>query len=109
MVKKVAVIGFSFLLPQQTNQKNYWDKLLAGLDLVTHVAPDRWSFDTYLHPSKQNPGTSYTMAAGSLGDISQFGAQFFGISPREAELMDPQQRVLLHLAWEAIEHAGIAP
>ncbi|MEZ2625120.1 SDR family NAD(P)-dependent oxidoreductase [Paenalcaligenes hominis] len=109
MVKKVAVIGFSFRLPQQTNQKNYWDKLLAGLDLVTHVAPDRWSFDTYLHPSKQNPGTSYTMAAGSLGDISQFDAQFFGISPREAELMDPQQRVLLHLAWEAIEHAGIAP
>jgi len=109
MVKKVAVIGFSFRLPQQTNQDNYWDKLLSGLDLVTQVASDRWSFDTYLHPSKQNPGTSYTMAAGSLGDISQFDAPFFGISPREAELMDPQQRVLLHLAWEAIEHAGIAP
>ena len=109
MLKKVAVIGFSFRLPQQTNKNNYWDKLISGLDLVTEVDSTRWSFDTYLHPSKQNPGTSYTMAAGSLGDISLFDAQFFGISPREAELMDPQQRVLMHLAWEAIEHAGIKP
>ena len=109
MVKKVAVIGFSFRLPQQTTKNNYWDKLISGLDLVTEVDAKRWSFDTYLHPSKQNPGTSYTMAAGSLGDISLFDAQFFGISPREAELMDPQQRMLMHLAWEAIEQAGIKP
>ena len=109
MVKKVAVIGFSFRLPLETNKNNYWDKLISGLDLVTEVDSSRWSFDTYLHPNKQHPGTSYTMAAGSLGDISLFDAQFFGISPREAEIMDPQQRILLHLAWEAIEDAGIKP
>lgn len=109
MVKKVAVIGFSFRLPSHTNKQNYWEKLQSGLNLVTKVDSDRWDFDTFLHPNKQNPGTTYTFAAGSLGDVSQFDAQFFGISPREAQLMDPQQRQLLHLAWEAIEDAGIPP
>lgn len=109
MVKKVAVIGFSFRLPSHTNKQNYWEKLQNGLDLVTEADTGRWGVDTYLHPNKQNPGTTYTFAAGSLGDISQFDAQFFGISPREAHLMDPQQRHLLHLAWEAIEDAGIPP
>ena len=62
-----------------------------------------------LHPLKSSPGTSYTFAAGSLGDIAGFDAAFFGISPREAVQMDPQQRILLELAWEACEDAGIPP
>lgn len=109
MIKKIAIIGCSFRLPANTNKNNYWQALLSGQDLVTEVDSKRWSFDSYLHPNKQHPGTSYTFAAGSIGDVSQFDAQFFGISPREAELMDPQQRQLLMLAWEAIEDSGITP
>src|SRR5690606_16972657 len=56
-----------------------------------------------------HPGTTYTKAAGSLGEVSGFDADFFGISPREAALMDPQQRVLMELCWEAIENAGLKP
>ncbi|WP_269900161.1 type I polyketide synthase [Paenalcaligenes faecalis] len=109
MVKKVAIIGCSFRLPNNTNKNNYWQRVNGGEDLVTQVESNRWSFDTYLHPSKSHPGTSYTFAAGSLGDVSLFDPAFFGISPREAALMDPQQRHLLKLSWEAIEDAGIAP
>src|SRR6202011_2197561 len=58
---------------------------------------------------KAEPGTSYTFAAGSIGDVAGFDAGFFGISPREAEQMDPQQRVLLEMTWEAFEQAGIPP
>jgi phthiocerol/phenolphthiocerol synthesis type-I polyketide synthase C len=104
----VAVIGFSFRMPGGTDEA-LWQALLAGRDLVTSVESDRWAQDTLLHPNKAEPGTSYTFAAGSIGDIAGFDAAFFGISPREAEQMDPQQRVLLEMAWEAFEQAGIPP
>jgi len=108
MAKRVAVVGLSFRFPQ-TDLEHYWKDLIAGRDLVTRVEADRWQQDAYLHPAKDHPGTAYTFASGSLGDVSGFDAQFFGISPREASLMDPQQRVLLELCWEAIENAGIQP
>jgi len=108
MRKRVAVVGLSFRFPC-TDFHNYWDDLLEGKDLVTQVEPDRWAQDAYLHPAKDHPGTAYTFAAGSIGDVSGFDADFFGISPREAALMDPQQRLLLELCWETIEHAGIKP
>ena len=102
----VAVVGFSFRMPGGTDEA-LWQALLDGRDLVTSVESERWSQDTLLHPNKVQPGTSYTFAAGSIGDISGFDAAFFGISPREAEQMDPQQRVLLEMAWETFEQAGI--
>ena len=104
----VAVIGFSFRMPGGTDEA-LWQALLAGRDLVTAVEPDRWAQESLLHPNKSEPGTSYTFAAGSIGDVAGFDAAFFGISPREAEQMDPQQRVLLEMAWETFEQAGIAP
>src|SRR3981081_1171974 len=104
----VAVVGFSFRMPGGTEEA-LWQALLAGHDLVTSVESDRWTQDTFLHPDRAEPGRSYSFAAGSIGDISGFDAAFFGISPREAEQMDPQQRVLLEMAWEAFEQAGIPP
>jgi len=106
MVKRVAVVGLAFRFPG-TNARDYWPDLLDGKDLVTQVDPARWATDTFLHPGKSHPGTSYTFAAGSIGDVAGFDAGFFGISPREAALMDPQQRLLLELGWEAMENAGI--
>ncbi|MDQ2147687.1 type I polyketide synthase [Alcaligenaceae bacterium C4P045] len=108
MSKRVAIIGYSFRFPGTTTS-NYWQDLLNGADLVTEVEASRWADDAYLHPAKSQPGTAYTFAAGSIGDVSGFDAAFFGISPREAALMDPQQRVLMELCWEAMEHAGVKP
>lgn len=108
MTRRVAIIGAAHRFPG-TTPETFWQDLQDERDLVTRVADDRWSQEAYQHPDKRHPGTSVTFAAGSLGDISGFDAGFFGISPREATNMDPQQRMLLELAWEAIEHAGIKP
>ncbi|MEQ1485778.1 type I polyketide synthase [Methyloglobulus sp.] len=108
MTRRVAITGFSFRFPG-TNTNQYWQDLLDGRDLVTEVDPQRWAKNSFLHPNKNHPGTSYTFAAGSIGDITKFDAGFFGISPREAALMDPQQRLLLEMSWEALENSGIKP
>ena len=108
MSKKIAIIGYSFRLPQ-TDKAHLWQDLLQGRNLITEVDPQRWCLDSFLHPDKNHPGSSYTFKAGSVGDVSLFDAAFFGISPREAALMDPQQRMLLELAWEACENSGIRP
>ena len=105
----LAIVGCAFRFPGASRRDALWETLVDGRDLVTSVEPSRWAQEALLHPLKSEPGTSYTFAAGSLGDITGFDAAFFGISPREAAQMDPQQRVLLELAWEACEDAGIAP
>lgn len=75
-MKQVAVVGMSFRFPG-TSTETYWADLLAGRNLVTEVDPTRWAKDRLQHPRKSNPGTSYSYAAGSLGDISGFDAGFF--------------------------------
>ena len=107
-MSKVAIIGYSFRFPL-TDTASFWDDLLNSRNLVTTVEPGRWSADAFHHPGKNHPGTSYTFAAGSIGDVSGFDADFFGISPREAALMDPQHRLLLELSWETLENAGVKP
>lgn len=106
MSKSIAIIGYAFRLPG-TTATDCWQNLLDGRNMISQVAADRWAQDSLLHPAKSHPGTSYTFASGSLGDIGGFDAGFFGISPREAAMMDPQQRLLLEMSWEAIENAGI--
>lgn len=107
-MRKVAIVATSFRMPGTTPVR-FWDDLLAARNLVSEVAPGRWSKDAYLHPNKTHPGSAYTFAAGSIGDVAGFDAGFFGISPREASMMDPQQRLLLEMSWETFENAGIRP
>ncbi|MFM8983158.1 MAG: type I polyketide synthase, partial [Spartobacteria bacterium] len=104
--KKIAIVGMSHRLPGG-NSGRFWDRLVAGEDLVTEVEEGRWAKSKFLHPRKSEPASSYTFAAGSVSDAWKFDAGFFGISPREAAQMDPQQRLLMHLAWEALEDAGM--
>ncbi|MFX1766420.1 SDR family NAD(P)-dependent oxidoreductase [Paraburkholderia sp. A1RI-2L] len=110
MNEKIAIVGMSCRLPGGvTNPDELWTLLRDERDAVTEIPADRFGTDYYRHPSKPEPGKSYTFAAGVLDDVSHFDAAFFGISPREAMQMDPQQRLLLELAWEAFEDAGVRP
>jgi phthiocerol/phenolphthiocerol synthesis type-I polyketide synthase C len=106
--RAVAILGSSYLLPSASKNEFGMD-LLDGKNLIGSIAKDRWSLESFSHTQKSHPGTTYTFHSGSVGDVSQFDAAFFGISPREAAQMDPQQRVLLELSWQAFENAGIKP
>ncbi|RQR70197.1 type I polyketide synthase [Burkholderia sp. Bp9015] len=110
MKKKIAIIGMACRFPGGVEgPDDFWQLLRDERDAVTCIPPDRFGTEFYQHPSKREPGKSYTFAAGVLDDVAGFDAAFFGISPREATQMDPQQRLMLELAWEAFEDAGVRP
>lgn len=110
MEKKIAIIGIACRFPGGVESlDDFWQLLCDERDAVTAIPSDRFGTAFYQHPSKREPGKSYTFAAGVLDNVAGFDAGFFGISPREAAQMDPQQRLLLELAWEVFEDAGVRP
>jgi polyketide synthase 5 len=106
-VTSIAVIGMACRLPGNIDSpERLWDALLRGDDLVTEIPPDRWDADEYYDPQPGVPGRSVTKWGGFLDDVAGFDSEFFGINEREATAIDPQHRLLLETAWEAMEHAG---
>src|SRR5690606_5530871 len=86
-----------------------WDVLVREQDVVREIPRQRFDLDAIYDPDPDAAGRSYVRHAALLDDVAGFDAAFFGISPREAEPMDPQHRILLELAWEALERAGLRP
>ncbi|MEN0063201.1 MAG: type I polyketide synthase [Myxococcota bacterium] len=97
----IAIIGAGLRLPGGVvDLQSYWKLLVDGVDAIGEVPEGRW--DVHAWPEAPTRG-------GFLQDIDQFDAAFYGISPREAVDMDPAQRLLLDVAWEALESSGTAP
>src|SRR3984885_12760890 len=110
VAEPVAVVEIGCRLPGSvTGPDSFWQLLMEGRDAVDEVPPDRWDANAFYDPDPQAPGRMTTKWGGFVDDVAGFDADFFGITPREAEAMDPQQRILLEVAWEALEHAGLAP
>ena len=105
----IAIVGRACRLPGAPSVDGLWQLLSEGRCAVGKMPGDRFSLERFLHPRAQERGKSYTFAAGTLEDVWSFDPAVFGISPREAEQMDPQQRMLLELTWEALEDAGMRP
>ncbi|GHF07528.1 type I polyketide synthase [Streptomyces morookaense] len=106
----IAVVGVSCRMPGGiAGMDDLWTALHEGRDLITRMPADRFDTDRFVNTDMPRPGKTYTAAGGFLDDIAGFDAAYFGISPKEAAHMDPQHRLLLELAAEALDDAAIAP
>lgn len=106
----VAIVGMGCRYPGGADTPGkFWDLLRSGRDAVAEIPPERWDVRAYYDPTSSQAGSVYTKHAALLDQrmIEEFDPQFFGIAPREAAAMDPQQRMLLEVCWEALEHAGV--
>lgn len=102
----VAIVGMAVRLPGADHLETFWRNLRGGVESIAHFTDAE--LDAAVGPAlRADP--QYVRARGVLRDVDQFDAAFFGLSPREAQLMDPQQRIFLELAWHALEHAGHVP
>ncbi|KAH6866466.1 6-methylsalicylic acid synthase [Alternaria rosae] len=106
----VAVIGMACRVAGGNHSpEQLWESILAKRVASSEIPPMRW--EPYRHRDVRNiKALDNTTSRGYYLDaLEDFDPYFFGISPKEAEQMDPQQRVSLEVAWEALEHAGIDP
>ncbi|XP_036124153.1 fatty acid synthase [Molossus molossus] len=97
-MEEVVIAGMSGKLPESENMQEFWANLIGGVDMVTDD-DRRWKAGLYDLPRR----------AGKLKDLSKFDATFFGVHAKQAHTMDPQLRLLLEVAYEAIVDGGINP
>jgi amino acid adenylation domain-containing protein/FkbH-like protein len=100
----VAIIGMAGRFPGANSIHEFWQNLVDGVESISHFDAAELELR-----SPQAGQHNYIMARGVLDGVEMFDAGFFNMTPREAELTDPQHRVLLECAWEALENAGYDP
>src|SRR6202034_3124042 len=100
----IAIVGISCRVPMAGDPVALGELLLSGSSAIREAPDDRLQLaDSGIELA---PGA---LCGGFLDQIDRFDCEFFGISPREAALMDPQQRLMLELCWEALEDAVVRP
>ncbi|WP_432014360.1 SDR family NAD(P)-dependent oxidoreductase [Streptomyces cucumeris] len=103
---RIAVVGMGCRLPGDIDSPAaLWHLLTEGRDAVGEPPAERRE----LWPDEPGADSGLPTHGGYLRDVSRFDADFFGVSGREADVLDPQHRLLLEVAWEALEHAGMPP
>ena len=103
----IAIVGMGCRFPGGADDPQaFWELLRAGTDAISEVPAERWNWRDYYDPDPAAPGKMTTRWGGFIGQVDSFDAAFFGISPREAAHLDPQQRLFLEVAYEALEDAG---
>src|SRR6266498_1928139 len=98
----IAVVGMAGRYPKAKNLSELWDNLAAGRDCIEEISAERYE-------RRLRHGSFEKYRGGFIDDVDKFDSLFFNISPREAEMLDPQERLFLEVAWEAIEDAGYYP
>jgi amino acid adenylation domain-containing protein len=101
----IAIIGMSGRFPGADSIEELWDNLKAGKETTSFFTDDE--LDPSIPASLKND-PDYVKARGIVADVKGFDTAFFGIAPKLAELMDPQQRIFLEIAWETVEKSGYA-
>lgn len=108
-MEPIAIVGMGCRFPKANSPEAFWRLLRNGEDAITEVPKERWDINDFYHPDPTVPGTMSTRWGGFIDKVEGFDAGFFGMSADEVEHTDPQQRLFLEVAWEALENFGIVP
>lgn len=104
--ESIAIVGIGCRFPGGADDADsFWRLMLEGVDAITEIPPDRWNVARYHDPHPGREGKSISRWGGFVTDPAAFDPEFFGISPREAGTIDPQHKMLLLTAAEALADA----
>ncbi|MGI5158654.1 type I polyketide synthase [Microbispora sp. CA-102843] len=106
-LEPIAVVGMACRLPGARSPEELWELLCRGENTISEIPADRFPVEDVYAPVSGVPGKLASKYGGFVSGIDEFDAEFFGISPREAAATDPQHRMVMEVAWEAFEDAGL--
>jgi acyl transferase domain-containing protein/surfactin synthase thioesterase subunit/acyl carrier protein len=106
-VEPIAIVGMSCRFPFASTLKEFWELLSQGRETITEMPSDRWNAKDYYDPDIEAERKTNQRHASFLKNIHDFDPLFFNISPAEATEMNPSQKLMLELVWEAIENSSI--
>ncbi|MGC2745070.1 MAG: type I polyketide synthase, partial [Candidatus Angelobacter sp.] len=101
-VEDIAIVGMAGRYPKAENLRELWENLKQGRDCIEEIPANRYEL-------RLKEGAAKKYRGGFIAGVDKFDSLFFNISPREAAMLDPQERLFLEVAWEAIEDAGYYP
>ncbi len=105
----VAIVGMSLRFPGADDADAFWSNLIGRKASISEVPPDRWDWRAYWGDPKVETNKSLSKWAGFIDRVDTFDDGFFGLLPKVVQSMDPQQRIMLELAWSCLEDAGMPP
>jgi acyl transferase domain-containing protein len=106
----IAIVGLSCRFPPDADTPDkFWSMLMDGVDATSDFPAERGDFAPYYDPDPSAPGKSYVHRGAFIRNIDEFDPVPFRISGAEARAMDPQQRMIMEICWEALEDAGLSP
>lgn len=107
-VQDIAIIGISGRYPMSENIELLYENLKAGKDCIEEIPLERFDYRKF-YDKKGGKGKITCKWGGFIEDVDKFDEEFFGIVPKVASMMDPQERIMLETAWQAIEDSGYTP
>nr|WP_084407138.1 type I polyketide synthase [Pedobacter panaciterrae] len=99
----IAIIGMAGRFPGAETIDDLWDLLIKGKETTKFFSDEELDISI---PDRVKNDKAYVKARGVINDADKFDSAFFGINPKLADLMDPQQRIFLEIAWEVLEKSG---
>ncbi|WP_192828654.1 beta-ketoacyl synthase N-terminal-like domain-containing protein, partial [Methylocucumis oryzae] len=105
----IAIVGLSGRYAKADDIKQFWCNLRDGVDAISEIPQQRWDWHAFYRDENQPHGSHSSRWGGFINDYDCFEPLFFNIAPREAQFMDPQERLFLQQAWQALEDAGYTP
>lgn len=105
LTRQIAIVGMAGRFPGARDVNEFWQNLRNGVESIARIDDEEWGRALDMHPAFL-VSPSLVRARPKLEGVDMFDAAFFGFTPRAAQILDPQQRIFLECAWEALENAG---
>ncbi len=105
--ESIAIIGMSCRFPKANSLDEFWDLLKNGKDTITEIPKERWNLEKFYDSDPSVERKTNQRHASLLSGVHDFDPLFFNISPAEAIEMSPSQKLMLELAWEAVENSSL--